>query len=263
MSVRCDRLACRPVDTTSLPTIPRNHATSTEPGQAESPPKHAESGVAFILVIDDHAVVREGLRRVLEQADANWLVTEAAGGHQALELLRASKFDLAIVDISMPRMTGLEFLRRARVEFPAMRVLMLSMHSDEQYAFRAFRIGAHGYMTKDSAAQELGAAARRIQAGGTYVSPALAERMVFNLNDTQERALHTRLSDREFDVMRRIVAGVRPSDIAQALHISIKTVSTYKSRILERMHMPNTAALIRYAIDHDLMGDEIGPPLDD
>jgi two-component system invasion response regulator UvrY len=226
---------------------------------ATRPSPVATRASSRVLVVDDHAIVREGLRRVLENAGTHWIVSQAGGGHEAFELMRHQAFDLAVVDISMPRMTGLEFLRRARVEFPAMRVLMISMHSDDQYAFRAFRMGAHGYVTKDSAAQELAEAVSRIQAGGTYVSPELAERMVFNLSGVQERALHTQLSDREFDVMRRLVAGRRPTEIAQALQISVKTVSTYKSRILDRLQVPNAAALVRYAIEHDLVADDMAP----
>jgi DNA-binding NarL/FixJ family response regulator len=210
-----------------------------------------------VLVVDDHAIVREGLKRVLEHSEAPCHVAEAASGSAALELLRCQRFDLAVLDISMPHMSGLDLLRRVRAEHPAMRVLMLSVHASDDYLLRAFRLGAHGYVAKDNSAAELAEAVRRVRAGGTYVSPELAQRMVFNLNGAGERASHTQLSDREYDVMRRLVAGRRPSEIAQALHISIKTVSTYKSRILERMQMNSTAALVRYAIDHDLDVDDI------
>ncbi len=217
------------------------------------------SPCAAILVIDDHPIVREGLKRVLERGDAHWTVAEASGGDEALALMRQQAFDLAVVDVSMPRMTGLEFLRRARLQAPAMRVLMVSMHSDEQYAFRAFRMGANGYVTKDSAATDLAEAVRRIQAGGTYVSAELSERMVLNLSDQHGNASHTQLSDREFDVMRRLAAGRRPTEIAEALHISVKTVSTYKRRILDRMQLATAASLTRYAIEHGLLDDEVGP----
>lgn len=226
-------------------TTPAGSATESVPGTR-------------VLVVDDHAIVREGLKRVLESADENWAVTEAPGGVEALELLGSQRFDLAVVDISMPHMTGLEFLRRIRSEFPEMHVLILSMHLDDQYAYRAFRMGAQGFMGKGCTARELVEAARRIRAGGTYVSPELAQRMVLNLNGGGERALHMQLSGRELVVMRHLVAGKRPTEIAHAMRISVKTVSTYKSRILDRMQMDSAAALIRYAIAHDLLGDDLG-----
>jgi DNA-binding NarL/FixJ family response regulator len=205
-----------------------------------------------ILIVDDHAIVREGLKRLLDSNDAHWKVEEAASGHEALERLRTAEFDVVITDISMPGMSGLELLRRVRIDCPKVRVLMLSMHAEEQYALRAFKAGANGYVTKDCAARELAEAVRKVCAGGVHVSPGLAERMVMQLNGKQEPAPHDRLSDRELEVMRRLVAGERPSHIAEALHLSVKTVSTYKSRLLDRLQLPNTAALIRYAMEHDL-----------
>jgi DNA-binding NarL/FixJ family response regulator len=216
-----------------------------------------------ILVVDDHAIVREGLRRMLDATAGGWDVTEAANGFEALERLRNEPFDVAIVDLSMPGMGGLEFLRRARLDFPRLRILMLSMHAEEQYAMRAFKAGANGYVTKDCATRELADAVRKVVAGGAYVSTSLAERMVLNLNGSQEAPSHRQLSDRELDVLRRIASGARPTDIAQALHISIKTVSTYKSRILDRLQLPNSAALIRYALEQGLAEDSSSFPAED
>ena len=200
-----------------------------------------------ILVVDDHAIVREGLKRILEAE--GWRVDEVANAFDALAVLGREAFDLAIMDVSMPGMSGIDLLRRVRTNHPHLRLLMLSMHAEEQYAMRAFKAGANGYMTKDGAPRELACAVRRIAEGGAYVSPALAERMVMQLNGEREPATHTRLSDREVEVLRRLVAGDRPAEIAKALHLSIKTVSTHKRRILDRLCLSNTAALIRYGME--------------
>ena len=215
-----------------------------------------------ILVVDDHAIVREGLRRMLDASKLGWNVDEARDGFEALERLRKGAYDVVVVDLSMPGMGGLEFLRRARLDFPRVRILILSMHAEEQYAMRAFKAGANGYVTKDCATAELAEAVRKVVAGGAYVSTGLAERMVLNLNGAQEAPSHEQLSDRELDVLRRLAAGARPTDIARALHISIKTVSTYKSRILERMQLPNTAAMIRYALEQGLVEHSSAFPAD-
>jgi len=213
---------------------------------------HADNVPLRLLVVDDHAIVREGLKRVLENTAADWVVTEAEGGFQALERLRRQPFDLAIVDLSMPDMNGLELLRRVRDELPQLRVLILSMHAEEQYAVRAFRAGANGYVTKDSAAQELAAAVRRVAAGGAYVSSVLAESMVLHMSGAREPPAHASLSNREMEVLRRLVGGERPTQIARALHLSVKTVSTHKSRIQAKLNLPSTAALIRYGVEQGL-----------
>ncbi len=210
-----------------------------------------------ILIVDDHAIVREGLKRILEGTHQAWRVVEAASGLEALDVLRCTPFDVAVFDISMPGMSGLELLRRVHAEFPRLRLLMLSMHAEEQYALRAFKAGANGYVTKDCASRELAGAVRKVAAGGVYVSAGLAERVVLQLNGTREPALYERLSDRELDIMRRLVAGHRPTEIANELHLSVKTVSTHKSRILERLQLPNLAALIRYGIEQGLLTDDL------
>jgi DNA-binding NarL/FixJ family response regulator len=217
------------------------------------------SAALRLLIVDDHAVVREGLKRVLERTAAGWQVVEADGGFQALELLRHQAFDLAIVDLSMPDMGGLALLRRVRAEHPQLKVLILSMHAEEQYAMRAFKLGAHGYVTKDSAAKELVAAVRKVAGGGAYVSSVLAESLVLHLNGARDTPAHAHLSDRELEVLRRLVAGERPTDIARALHLSVKTVSTHKSRIQAKLQLPTTAALIRYGVEHQLGGDAAAP----
>ena len=212
-----------------------------------------------LLIVDDHAIVREGLKRVLESTAAGWQVAEADGGFQALDLLRRQAFDLAIVDLSMHDMNGLELLRRVRAEYSQMKVLILSMHAEEQYAVRAFKAGANGYVTKDSAARELAAAVRKVAGGGAYVSDVLAESLVLHLNGARDTPAHAHLSDRELEVLRRLVAGERPTDIAHALHLSVKTVSTHKSRIQAKLQLPTTAALIRYGVEQGLGTDTNAP----
>jgi DNA-binding NarL/FixJ family response regulator len=205
-----------------------------------------------MLLVDDHAVVREGLKRVLDPAKNRWALTEAATGFEALELLRSGAFDLALVDLSMPGMPGLDLLRRIKAEFRDVRVLVLSMHAEEQYALRAFKAGADGYLTKDAAATELVSAVRRVAAGGAYVTDSLAGQVVRQLNGQSQNPLHMLLTDREFDVLQRIAAGQRLTEIGEELHVSVKTVSTHKTRIQEKLQVSSTAELIRYALENHL-----------
>ena len=205
-----------------------------------------------VLVVDDHAVVREGLARILAGTGEGWTVGEASSGFQALDWLRRERADVVVVDLSMPGMGGLELVKRIRAEFGRLPVLVLSMHAEEQYAMRAFKAGANGYMTKDGASGELIKALRKVAAGGAYVSGELAERVVLQLNGGVDVARHAQLSDRELEVLRRLVAGQRPTEIAQALHLSVKTISTHKSRIQEKLNLPTLADLVRYGLEHDL-----------
>ncbi|MBX3623139.1 MAG: response regulator transcription factor [Rhizobacter sp.] len=212
-----------------------------------------------ILVVDDHAIVREGLRRILEGAGRAWTVYEAAGGFQAIEMLRRQPVGVVVADISMPGMSGLELIRRLRDEQPRLPVLVLSMHAEEQYVTRAFKAGANGYLTKDRAGDELVAAVSKVAAGGAYVTASLAEQMVLGLHrNGTGTAGREALSDREFEVLRRIVAGQRLSTIADELHLSVKTVSSHKRRMLDKLGLSSTAALIRYGMELGLRAD--GPP---
>jgi DNA-binding NarL/FixJ family response regulator len=206
-----------------------------------------------VLLVDDHTIVREGLKRILGATRDGWVVSEESSGFRALDNLRHQACDLAIVDLSMPGMSGLELLRRIRVEWPNLPVLVLSMHAEEEYALRAFKAGANGYVTKDSAADELAAAARKVALGGTYVTTSMAERVVQQLNGSVEVPRHVRLTERELEVLRRIVAGERAGAIAEALHLSVKTISTHKTRIMDKLQAPSTAALVRYAMQHGLV----------
>jgi DNA-binding NarL/FixJ family response regulator len=202
-----------------------------------------------LLIVEDHAIVREGLRRILESGERGWMALEAADGFQALDLLRREPVDLLVTDLSMPTMSGLDLIRRVRDEFPAVRILVLSMHAEEQYAVRAFKAGANGYLTKDRAGTDLVRAVGKVAAGGAYVTETLAERVVLGLNRGADPRSHSSLSDREFDVLQRIVSGQSLSRIADELHLSVKTVSTHKRRILDKLELDSTAALIRYGME--------------
>lgn len=205
-----------------------------------------------VLLVDDHNIVREGLKRILGPNAAQWIVSEASTGFEAMDHLRNHPCDLAIVDLSMPGMSGLDLIARIKAQHPSVLVLVLSMHGEEQYAMRAFKAGANGYLTKDSVAAELVTAVRKVLSGGSHVTEQMAQRLVQQLNGGGQAHSHAELSDRELEVLRRFVAGQRPIDIAKALHLSIKTVSTHKSRIQEKLQLPNMAALIRYGLEHQI-----------
>ncbi|TDP64121.1 response regulator [Roseateles toxinivorans] len=205
-----------------------------------------------LLLVDDHALVRDGLKRILQAHDPQWSVDEASSGHEALEWLRKQSADVVIADLSMPGMSGLDLVSRVRLNYPATRVLVLTMHAEEQYALRAFKAGANGYLTKDSASTELARAVAKLAAGGSFASESLAERVIRQLSGSASPPSHDQLSNRELEVLRRLVAGQRLIDIADDLHLSIKTVSSHKTRILEKLQLPNLAALVRYGIEHQL-----------
>lgn len=205
-----------------------------------------------LLLVDDHAIVREGLRRVLEPLADEWNLVEAASAFQALDCLRREPFALAVVDLSMPGMTGLDLIARIRSGYPDVKILVLSVQSEDHYAMRAFKAGANGYLSKDCAASDMITAIRKVMSGGTHVSLALAERVVSRLGMPSGQPLHDALSNRELDVLQRIVAGQRLTDIAAELHLSVKTVSTHKTRIQEKLRVSSTAGLIRYGVEHDI-----------
>lgn len=211
-----------------------------------------------LLMVDDHTIVREGLKRVLEPISHEWAIAEASSGSQALDFLRHQHIDLAIVDLSMPGMSGLDLIKRIKTQFPGILILVLSMHDELQYARRAFKAGANGYVTKDTASTELVSAVRKVVAGGAYVSSHLAERMVQELSGAMPEPRLDALSDRELDVLRRLVAGQRPTEIAAALHLSVKTVSTHKSRIQDKLQLPNSSALVRFGLEQGLDREDSG-----
>jgi len=206
-----------------------------------------------VLVVDDHALVRDGLKSVLREHAATTDVGEAATAADASRLARERDWDLAIVDISLAGRSGLDVVAELKVLRPRMPVLVLSMHSEQQYARRAFRAGAAGYITKSTSRAELARAIRRVGAGGRYVSPELAEQLAADLDRDTADAPHAALSNREFEVMRLLGTGNTVTEIAAILGISDKTVSTYRARILEKMHVRTNAELVRYLIENNLL----------
>jgi DNA-binding NarL/FixJ family response regulator len=211
-----------------------------------------------VFLADDHAIVRAGLKELLTGTGDIEVVGEATNGHEVLAAVREGNFDVLVLDMSMPGRSGVELIKLAKAEQPKIRVLVLSMHSEQQYAVRAVRAGASGYLTKESAADELVTAIRRVAKGGAYITPETAERLVLDTSSRDERPPHTQLSNREFEVFRMIVAGRSVTDIAASLNLSVKTISTHKARILEKMNLSSQAELVRYAVKHDLV-DDSGP----
>jgi DNA-binding NarL/FixJ family response regulator len=207
-----------------------------------------------ILIADDHPIVRQGLRRIVETDPGLVLAGEAGDAGTLLEALKTAATDLVLLDVSMPGGPFLETLRAIRERHPTVRVLVLSVHPEDQWAVRALRAGASGYLTKDHSPDQLLEAIRRVYRGGKYVSPTLAEQLASQLDAGGERPPHELLSDREFEVMRRLGSGLTVSQIAAELGISAKTVSTYRSRILEKMAVSNNADLVRYASNYGLIG---------
>src|ERR1035437_9949305 len=190
-----------------------------------------------ILVCDDHKIVRDGLRQILQQLHGVSLIEEAQDGNEALILLKGNVFDIVLVDISLPGRSGLEVLQSVKTKWPSTNVLMLSMHPQEQYAIRAIKLGASGYLTKDTASEELLTAVKKISSGGKYISQSFAESLASYLDKDTIRQKHEILSDREFEIMIKIANGRSLQDIGNELFISIKTVSTYRSRIMGKMNM--------------------------
>ena len=203
-----------------------------------------------VLLADDHTLVREGLKQLLAATADLRVEGEAANGDEALAQVKANEYDIAVVDLSMPGLAGIDLVKRIKLERPRLRVLVLSMHGEQQYAARALRAGASGYVTKDAAAEQLVAAIRKVAAGGVHISDAAAAHLVASA--AGDGPTHRRLSDREFEVFRLLVAGLGPTEIADQLHLSVKTVSTHKTRILDKLGMESTADLVRYAVENKL-----------
>lgn len=206
-----------------------------------------------ILIADDHAIVRGGLRQLLFEQGDFIVAGEAANGLEMLRLLREQPFDVALMDMSMPGRSGTELVRLAKAEKPKLAILVLSMHKEEQYAVRALKAGASGYLTKESAPDQLVAAIRKVAGGGVFISSGVAERLALELGCNHDPAPHTLLSDREYQIFRMIATGMPVGGIADELSLSVKTVSTHKTRILQKMKMASSAELIHYAIRHQLV----------
>jgi two-component system invasion response regulator UvrY len=206
-----------------------------------------------ILIADDHAVVREGVKHILSESNDIVIADEANNGHEALEKVLKNDFDLILMDIAMPGRDGLEILKDIKAQKPKLPVLILSMFPEEQYALRALKSGASGYMTKESIPDELVKAVQKISLGGKYISSSFSEKLFSILDSGREKPLHENLSDREYQVMRMIATGKTLKEIADELSLSVKTISTYRSRILEKMDMKNNAELTHYAIKNALV----------
>ena len=206
-----------------------------------------------ILLADDHAVVRKGLRQIVEEDNDMQVTGEAQNGEEALSLVRSTTFDVVILDISMPGRGGLDVLRDLKAEPRAPKVIVLSMYPEEQYAIRSLRDGASAYLTKNCPPEELLLAVRTVSAGKRYITPSIAERLASYIEDDVPRAPHERLSNRELQVLQLVGSGKQPTEIATELNLSVKTVSTYRARILEKMGMETNAQLIRYALQHRLV----------
>lgn len=206
-----------------------------------------------VLIVDDHAVVRQGIRQILTEMSETVGIGEAGNGGDAIRLLREDSWDIVLLDIGLPGKNGVEVLKQIKSEWKKLPVLMLSMYPEDQYALRAIRAGAAGYMTKESAPDELLTAISKVKNGGRYISGEVAEKLVFELDDSSDALPHQSLSDREFEVLRMIASGKTVSEIAEMLSLSVKTISTYRSRILEKMKMKHNAELTHYALKHQLV----------
>ena len=206
-----------------------------------------------ILIADDHAIVREGLKQIVTEISDLVVADEASTGHEVLNKALKNDYDVVVLDITMPGINGLDVLKQIKAQKPKLPILVLSVHPEEQYAVRVLRAGASGYLTKESAPDELIAAIRKVSVGKKYVSPSLAEKLVFELEIDHEKPLHETLSDREYQVMCMIASGKTAKDIAEELFLSVKTISTYRTRILEKMNMKSNIELTRYAIKHGLI----------
>jgi two-component system invasion response regulator UvrY len=206
-----------------------------------------------VLIVDDHAIVRRGLRELVSDEFRGAAFGEASDAGQALEQLRKKEWDLALIDINLPGKNGLDLLKELKAEWPKLPVLVLSGHAEDQFGIRVLKAGAGGYMTKECATEELPKAIRKILAGGRYVSPALAEKLALRVKKDLTRTPHETLSDREYDVMSRIASGKTVTEIAEEMSLSAKTISTYRTRVLEKLDVKNSAEIVQYAIRNGLV----------
>jgi DNA-binding NarL/FixJ family response regulator len=209
--------------------------------------------VINVLVVDDHAVVREGLKRIISENSGMTVSAEASDGNEALRLVGKTPCDVVVLDLALPEKNGLDVLKQLHAEAPRLPVLVLSMHSEDQYAVRVLRAGAAGYLTKESAPVKLVNAIRKVVRGGKYVSPEVAEKLILELEPNSQKAPHELLSDREYQVLCMIASGKTVTEIANILALSVKTISTYRVRILDKLKMKSNADLTRYAIKQGLV----------
>jgi two-component system, NarL family, invasion response regulator UvrY len=222
-------------------------------GAAVELPPDGKTTMIRIAIADDHAIVRKGLRQIISDAPDLSVAGEAASADELLTLLRARPFDIVVLDLTLGMRNGLELLKHIKSEFPRLRVLVLSMHSEELFAIRAMRAGASGYMQKEGAPEELLAAIRRIAAGKTWLSEAMAETLASTIGRKDPDSLpHERLTDRELEVFRLLGAGNTVTDIAHALNLSVKTISTHRTRILAKTGLHDNGQIVQYVFSHQL-----------
>lgn len=208
-----------------------------------------------ILIVDDHAILRAGLKHLLSEHPDIVVAGEASNGHEALVKLQAEDWNVMVLDMTMPGKSGIELIKQLKQLAPKLPILILSMHKEDVYAVRALKAGASGYLCKDNAEEQLVAALRKVAAGGLYITATVAEKLAVDMlhGATQDALPHTRLSDREYQIFQLVAAGEGVTEIAQKLNLSVKTVSTHKTHVLEKMGCTNVAELIRYALRHELV----------
>jgi two-component system invasion response regulator UvrY len=233
----------------TVPTSPANNPVSASvPAQVT-----ATNGTLRILIVDDHAIVRDGLFQLLSDAFPSAFIAVGCHARDALEHVTKQKWDVLLLDISMPGQSGLDALTQLLVIQPDLKVLVLTMHAEDQYGVRVLKAGAAGYLTKETVTQQVVAAVQKVLAGGTYISPALAESLANRLGVSQTRASHEALSDREYQIMRLIAAGKSVKEIGFDLSLSIKTISTYRARLLKKLNLKSNADIIMYAVREKLI----------
>ncbi|MDO8787776.1 MAG: response regulator transcription factor [Sulfuritalea sp.] len=206
-----------------------------------------------VLIADDHAIVRQGLKQILSETEDLLVTGEAGDGAEALILARQQVWDVFLLDVSMPNRNGIDTLKQLKKEFPRLPVLILSMHPEEQYAIRALKAGASGYLTKQSAPELLVTAIRQVASGKKYLSPAVAQQLAEAISENTEKSPHERITDREYQVLVLISTGNTLTQVAEKLSLGVATVSTYRARLLEKMGLKSTAELIRYGLEHGLV----------
>lgn len=206
-----------------------------------------------IIICDDHKIVRDGLRQILLNISSNENISEAADGEELIKKLKLKNFDIVLLDISLPNKNGLEILQQLIKDFPSVKVLMLSMFPQKQYALRAFKFGASAYLTKDATSEELITAIKKIQLGGKYISASLAESLAESYENKEKSIRHEKLSEREFEIMLKLANGQSMTEIADLYFISYKTVSTYRSRIMKKMNMITNFELTKYCYENSLI----------
>ncbi len=206
-----------------------------------------------IVLADDHGLMREGIKHILRNADDIEVHAEAADGFEVLSLVRKGGFDVLVMDLSMPGRSGMDLIKQIKDEAPNLAVLVLTMHDEDQYAARAIRLGAHGYITKEGAGTELVNAIRKVHAGRPYISMEVAEQLAMDSMPNRHELPHKSLTNREFEVFNMLVIGKSVTDIAETLHLSVKTVSTNKAHILQKLGTPSLAELVQYAIAQGLL----------